>query len=60
MCLVLSCCSQDTVTMAVQVNGKVRGTVEVSKDATQDVAVAAAQVCVHHCLPYPSNTGAGA
>ena len=27
---------QDTITMAVQVNGKVRWTIEVSKDATQD------------------------
>jgi leucyl-tRNA synthetase len=27
---------QDTITMAVQVNGKVRWTIEISKDATQD------------------------
>ena len=32
----------DTVTIAVQVNGKTRGTVQVNKDATQDVVYAAA------------------
>ena len=33
---------EDSVTMAVQVNGKLRGTVELPKDAPQDVAQAAA------------------
>ena len=33
---------EDTVTMAVQVNGKTRGTVSVSKTASQDEAMAAA------------------
>ena len=27
---------QDTITMAVQVNGKVRWTIDIAKDATQD------------------------
>jgi leucyl-tRNA synthetase len=33
---------EDRVTMAVQVNGKTRGTITVSKTASQDEAVAAA------------------
>lgn len=33
----------DTVTIAVQVNGKLRGTVEISKDTAQDEVVAVAQ-----------------
>jgi leucyl-tRNA synthetase len=33
---------EDTVTMAVQVNGKTRGTISVSKTASQDEAMAAA------------------
>ena len=33
---------ETSVTMAVQVNGKTRGTITVAKDATQEVAVAAA------------------
>jgi leucyl-tRNA synthetase len=33
---------EDSVTMAVQVNGKTRGTITVSKTATQDEAMAAA------------------
>jgi leucyl-tRNA synthetase len=33
---------EDTVTMAVQVNGKTRGTISVAKTATQDEALAAA------------------
>src|SRR4029079_15648202 len=33
---------EDTVTMAVQVNGKTRGTINVSKTASQDEATAAA------------------
>jgi leucyl-tRNA synthetase len=33
---------EDTVTMAVQVNGKTRGTITVAKTATQDDAMAAA------------------
>jgi leucyl-tRNA synthetase len=33
--------TDDTVTMAVQVNGKTRGTITVSKTATQDEAMAA-------------------
>jgi leucyl-tRNA synthetase len=33
---------ESTVTMAVQVNGKTRGTIVVAKDVTQDDAVAAA------------------
>ena len=32
-----------TITMGVQVNGKSRGTIEIAKDATEDVAVAAAK-----------------
>ena len=32
-----------TITMGVQVNGKSRGTIELAKDATEDVAVAAAK-----------------
>lgn len=36
-------CVDDTVTMGVQVNGKVRGEITVAKDATQDVAMAAAK-----------------
>ena len=34
--------AEDTVTMAVQVNGKTRGTISVSKTASQDEAMAAA------------------
>jgi leucyl-tRNA synthetase len=34
--------AEDRVTMAVQVNGKTRGTITVSKTAAQDEAVAAA------------------
>ncbi len=34
--------AEDRITMAVQVNGKTRGTISVPKDATQDVAMAAA------------------
>ena len=33
---------EDKITMAVQVNGKTRGTISVPKDATQDVAMSAA------------------
>jgi leucyl-tRNA synthetase len=33
---------ETTVTMAVQVNGKTRGTITVAKDATQEIAMAAA------------------
>lgn len=33
--------AEDRVTMAVQVNGKTRGTISVSKSATQDEAMAA-------------------
>jgi leucyl-tRNA synthetase len=33
---------EDTVTMAVQVNGKTRGTISIVKTATQDAAMAAA------------------
>ena len=33
---------EDTITMAVQVNGKTRGTISVPKDVTQDQAMAAA------------------
>ena len=35
---------EDVVTMAVQVNGKTRGTISVSKSASQDEAVAAAML----------------
>jgi leucyl-tRNA synthetase len=34
--------AEDRVTMAVQVNGKTRGTITVDRPATQDAAVAAA------------------
>jgi leucyl-tRNA synthetase len=34
--------AEDLVTMAVQVNGKTRGTVQLAKDATQDAALSAA------------------
>ena len=34
--------ADDLVTMAVQVNGKTRGTIQVSPDATQEIALAAA------------------
>lgn len=33
---------RDTISLPVQVNGKMRGTVEISKDATQDDALSAA------------------
>lgn len=36
-------CVDDTVTMGVQVNGKARGEITVAKDASQDVAMAAAK-----------------
>lgn len=32
-------CKDDTVTMGVQVNGKMRGTIEIPADATEEVAV---------------------
>lgn len=40
--LLLFACLQDTVTLACQVNGKVRGTLEVARDVDQAGAVAAA------------------
>ena len=35
-----SLASEDTITMAVQINGKTRGTIQVPKDVTQEMAVA--------------------
>ena len=35
--------AEDTVEIAVQVNGKVRGTIEVAKDADKDAAISAAK-----------------
>ena len=35
----LSLCKDNTVTMGVQVNGKMRGTIEIATDATEEIAV---------------------